>query len=409
MSRPKRKHRALYIVGGIITLLVVIRLILPYIVLKYANMQLAQMRGYYGHVNDIDISLYRGAYQLDSIFINKVDSPSGKQVEFFSARTVDLSVEWKSLLEGKIVGELVFLSPKLIFTKDKAEPGEVAKDTSDFRELLKDFMPLKVNRFEIEQGSIHYVDNTKSPKVDIYLTEAYILAQNLKNTTDNTDVLPSPITARADIYGGSLVLDMKMDALAKQPTFDLTAELKNTNLVELNDFFKAYGKFDISRGTMGLYTEFAAKDGKFKGYVKPIIKDLKVLGPEDKDDKLLQKAKEGVVNVAGKVLQNQKKDQVATKVPIEGSFSNPTVDNWEAILEILRNAFIEALMPSVDNEINIQSPVAAEAEEEKPGFFKRLFTSKKKREAEEAKDTVVVKKRDLGLRKYSTAERKAEQ
>jgi len=364
------------------------------------------MSGYYGHVNDIDIALYRGAYQLDSIYINKVDSPSGKQVEFFSSRRIDLSVEWKALFDGNIVGELVFSSPKLVFTKDKAEIGEVAKDTSDFREILKDFMPLKVNRFEIQEGSIHYVDNSRSPKLDIFLTDAYILAQNLKNTTDDSTLLPSPITARAKLYGGSIALDMKMNALAKQPTFDLTAELKNTDLVALNDFFKAYGKFDVSKGTMGLYTEFAAKDGRFKGYVKPIIKDLKVLGPEDKDDKLLQKAKEGVVNVAGRILSNPKKKQVATKVPIEGSFSNPEVDNWEAIWEVLRNAFIEALMPSVDNEINIQSPLTADTKEDKPGFFKRIFTSKKKREQEEQDKEATPEKRTYRLQHYSTADKK---
>lgn len=399
----QKRHKALYIIGGIIVLLVIIRLLLPYIVLKYANKQLAEMKGYYGHVEDIDIALYRGAYQLDSIYINKVDSTTGQQVEFFSSKTIDLSVQWKALFDGKIVGELVFLSPKLIFTKDKAEIGQVAKDTNDFRKILKDFMPLKVNRFEIKEGSIHYVDETKSPKIDIFLKNTYVLAQNLTNTSDSNTLLPSPVTARAEAYSGTLTMDMRLNALEKQPTFDLTAELKNTNLVELNKFFKAYGKFDVSKGTMGLYTEFAAKDGKFKGYVKPIIKDLKVLGTEDKNDPLIQKVKEGAVNVVGSILKNPSKKQVATKVPIEGNFGNASVDSWEAIWEVLRNAFIEALMPSIDNEINIQSP--GSAEEDKPGFFKRIFTSKKRREkeAKEKAQEQQVKKEKSGLYKYSTA------
>ncbi len=406
MTMRTKKHRALYIIGSILVLLIIARLILPFVVLKYANRQLSEMKGYYGHVNDIDIALYRGAYQLDSIYINKVDSATNSQTEFFSARTIDLSVEWNALFDGRIVGELIFLSPTLIFTKDKAEIGEVAKDTNDFRKILKDFMPLKVNRFEIRDGSIHYVDNTKSPKIDIFLQHAEIIAQNLKNTTDNRELLPSPIKATADVYDGKLSLDMKMNALEKQPTFDLTAELKNTNLVKLNDFFKAYGKFDVSRGTMGLYTEFAAKDGKFKGYVKPIIKDLKVLGAEDKKDNIVQQVKEGAVGVVSSILKNPRKKQLATKVPIEGDFSNPSVDNWEAIWEVLKNAFIEALMPSVDNEINIQSAETVGTEEDKPGFFKRLFTSRKKREEEAKEKEKPVQKRQYSLQKYSTARHK---
>ena len=43
-------------------------------------------------------------------------------------------------------------------------------------------------------------------------------------------------------------------------------------------FFKAYTNFDVPTGTLGLYTEVTSKDEKFIGYVKPIIKYLKVIG-----------------------------------------------------------------------------------------------------------------------------------
>ncbi|MCD6012227.1 MAG: hypothetical protein K0Q79_2089 [Flavipsychrobacter sp.] len=380
-KRPTGKRQRRYIIiGSILLLLVILRLLLPAIVLHYANRELAKIEGYYGHVNDIDISLYRGAYQLDSIYINKKDK-GGKQTKFFSARTVDLSVEWNALFDGEIVGEIAFISPNLIFTNNKTEIGQVARDTADFRELLKDFMPLKVNRFEVFNGSIHYVDGTTSPKVDIALNNAHILATNLKNTEDKKEKLPSTITATANAYEGNLSLKMKINGLAKTPTFDMSAEVKHANLVLLNDFFKAYGKFDVSRGMLGLYTEFAAADGKFAGYVKPIIKDLKVLGPEDAEDGFWQKAKEAILGLAGNILTNPRKDQVATKVPIEGTFKNSSIDNTEAIWELLKNAFISALLPAVDNEISLQTVQALPTEpEKKPGLLKRLFGGKKKDE-----------------------------
>lgn len=51
----------------------------------------------------------------------------------------------------------------------------------------------------------------------------------------------------ADIYGGSATMNMKLDALNKIPTFDFNAELLNLNLVEVNDFLKAYGNFDVQK------------------------------------------------------------------------------------------------------------------------------------------------------------------
>ena len=263
----------LKIIIGVLILAVVLRLILPYVVLRYANKTLAEMDGYYGHVEDIDIALIRGAYQIDSIYINKVDSTTKKQTPFFSAAEIDLSVEWKALFHGSLVGEFVFEKPRINFTKDKVEPKDVRDDSSSFKQLKEDFMPLQVNRCEINDGEIRYRDEISKPKVDISLTRLYATALNLRNSYDSSALLPATITANAKVYEGSLDFYMKVNPLAEEPTFDMNADLKNTNLVLLNDFFQAYAKVDVNKGNFGMYTEVAAKEGKFTGYVKPVIKE----------------------------------------------------------------------------------------------------------------------------------------
>jgi hypothetical protein len=371
----KKKYK---IILGILALLIVIRLILPYIILHYANKTLANnIHGYYGHIDDIDLSIYRGAYIINAIYLNKVDSVSKKQTEFFKSSAIDLSIEWRALFHGSIVGKLILDSPVLIFTKDKTELSDVKKDTTDFRKTLKNFMPLKVNRFEINNGSIHYVDNTSKPKVDVSINRAHILALNLTNAADDKILLPSTVTAQASVYEGSLDFNMKLNALAESPIFELNAEIKNTNLALLNDFLKAYGDFDVNRGKFSLYSEVAARDGKFIGYVKPFIKDLKVIGPQDKNDSFLQKVWEHIIGAAGVVLKNQHKEQIATKVSIEGHFNSPKTNIMEAVWEVLRNAFVQALIPNIDHEININS-VNSVKPEDKRSFLKKIFSSDKK-------------------------------
>lgn len=301
------------IVLSVVVVLIIIRLILPYVVLHYANKTLSNVNGYYGHIDDIDLSIYRGAYIINDIYLNKVDSVSKQQTSFFKSGDIDLSVEWGALLHGSIVGELTFNSPELIFTKDKTDLTDVKKDTTDFRKLLKDFMPLKVNRFEVNDGTIHYADNTTSPIVDIALNQTQILALNFKSVIDEKNELPSTITAKAIAYEGTLNFNIKLNALADNATFDLNAEIKNTNLVLLNDFFKAYGNFDVRHGNFGLYTEMASKDGKFKGYVKPIIKNLDVVGPEDRHDNFFNKIWEQIVGAAGVIFKNKKKIRLQLK------------------------------------------------------------------------------------------------
>ncbi|RYF92652.1 MAG: DUF748 domain-containing protein, partial [Chitinophagaceae bacterium] len=200
-----------------------------------------------------------------------------------------------------------------IFDKNKKSVRVYSTDSKD-------------SKIEINQGMVHYVDKTSSPKVDVALKNLHVLATNLKNAEDSNTLLPSTVTASANAYEGQVKVNMKLNALAKAATFDLNADIKRVNLVLLNDFLKAYGNFDVTRGTFGLYSEFAAKNGEFKGYVKPIIKDLDVVGPDDRKDAFFNKVWETVVGGVGVIFKNQKKDQIATKVSIEGNFKDPTGD-----------------------------------------------------------------------------------
>ena len=83
--QQKKRYKILIV---IILVLVIFRLLLPYILLHYANKTLANVPGYYGHVQDIDVSLYRGAYQIDSIYLDKMDSLTHKQTDFFAQKTL---------------------------------------------------------------------------------------------------------------------------------------------------------------------------------------------------------------------------------------------------------------------------------------------------------------------------------
>lgn len=329
------------------------------------------MNGYYGHIEDIDLALIRGAYKINNIYLNKVDTVTGKQTPFFSVASIDLSVEWKALLHGSLVGELEFDQPKLVFIRDKVEPKDLRNDSTDFRTLLDDFMPLEINRFEIKTGNVHYVDSTSAPKVDVQLSNLHLVALNLKNSYDSSSLLPARVTASAELYEGTLGLALKINPLAPRPTFDMNVELKDTNLVLLNDFFQAYAKIDVNRGTFGLYSEVAAKNGRFSGYVKPLIQDLDVAGKEDRKDNFLRKLWENVVGTVAEVFENQRKDQFATKVPFEGDISNPQTGILSTVLTVLQNAFIQALQPSIDYEIDIQSVGKKDKKDE--GIIERIF------------------------------------
>ena len=75
-KKKKRRHlkkKRLWLPITIIVLLIVARLLLPYFVKNYVNKTLANIPGYYGQVEDIDIALWRGAYVIHGLYLNKLD------------------------------------------------------------------------------------------------------------------------------------------------------------------------------------------------------------------------------------------------------------------------------------------------------------------------------------------------
>jgi len=366
--KAARKKRWKIILLSIIVVLISVRLFFPYIVLKYVNKTLGEIKDYYGHVEDIDIALIRGAYKINDIKLVKRDSVTKVKdtMTFFSAKVIDLSVEWSALFKGKIVGEIYVENPVLNFIKGKHKDEDTKADTSDFKDVIKKLMPLTINHFEINNGQIHFKDPYSAPTVDVPITDIHVKADNLSNANDSNKVLPSSIVATGNLYGGTLKLNVKLDALAKKPAFDLNAGIENVEMVALNPFFKAHANFEVEKGSFGMYTEFAAKDGAFKGYVKPLLKDLKVANEGDLGEIVWSK----VISAAAWVFKNHSKDQVATKLPVEGKFDQPDTGLWTAISYVLKNAFISALTPSVENTIDIGK---VGAQPEKKTFLQKVF------------------------------------
>jgi hypothetical protein len=126
--------------------------------------------------------------------------------------------------------------------------------------------------------------------------------------------------------------------------------------VEINPLLRSYAKFDVQKGYFDLYTEMAVRDGKISGYAKPLIKDLEIQDlREEKKEPLSRRIWEAVLEVAAWIFKNKPENQVATRVEIEGKLKNPQVNVWQVIVSALSNAFVQALMPGLEQSININT------------------------------------------------------
>jgi hypothetical protein len=377
--RRQGKKRLFIVFGVVVLLLVALRLALEPIVERYVNHVLAKNPTYSGSIQDVDIEILQGAYVIKGTRIEKKDGKS--LVPFLDIPEIDLSVEWNALLHGSIVAKIEMRDPKVNFVGGSGESNQAGGGT-DWRQTVKDLVPLKINRFAIVNGEVHYVDPTAKPKVDVYVNDLYVEATNLTNSEDLSDTLVAKVKARGKPLDlGQFDLTASLDPYADKPTFDLNATMKGVPLLKGNDFLKAYAKLDVEIGTVDVYCELASKDGHFKGYVKPLLHDVKVvsLKKDLKEGGALQTAWETVAGAAKGLLSNDKTEQVATVVPIEGSFDDPKVEAWTAIAMALRNAFIQAIFGGLEGTITLEDVaavtnserVAPPEQEEKHGLFRR--------------------------------------
>jgi len=389
--------RTAKILIAIVVLLVIARLLLPYFVLRYVNKTLADMGDYTGHVEDIDIQLIRGAYQIDNLRIRKIN---GKIKEpFLSIPKIDLSVEWKSLFKGRLVSEVECYEPEINFAFSNEEASRQTGEDVDWTAFLKKLLPISINRFAVVNGKVNLTSLITQPRADLSLQKFHGEIRNIRNVEEKSNTLPSPVIASGDVpgYGGTMNFSANMNLLKKVPDLDYNLRFSNLQLVKLNELARAYANVDFERGTLSVYSEMAMLNGKLNGYLKPLTKDMQIFKLNEHENRSVGKFFTELIAQGGTaILKNQKHDQVATRIPLNGTVDNIETFVWPTIFGVLRNAYIEAFKGEFDNNITLKDALKNVKED---------FKEKRAERKAERKEERVDKKAE---RKKKRAERKAE-
>jgi hypothetical protein len=179
----------------------------------------------------------------------------------------------------------------------------------------------------------------------------------LRNLTNFQD-LEEPAFADLDVSGSimgnaPLSLTGSLDPNESVPTFDIDLSIEGARLVDVNPWLREFLKVDAEMGVFSMYSELAAAEGRFEGYVRPILENPEFADTAESAGPF-RKVWERLVNVAAKVLENQQEEQVATQIPLRGEIEDPDVDLVTTIVNLLRNAFVAAFSHSLDGSINLR-------------------------------------------------------
>jgi hypothetical protein len=220
-------------------------------------------------------------------------------------------------------------------------------------------MILRVRDFQVLGAQLGIVNKTVAPEYRLFLNDTDIRVRDISNRLNEG-------VGRIDVRGkfmgsGATHLVASFRPEQQGPDFDIDLKIENTDMTAMNDILRAYGKFDVVRGTFSLYTELRAKNGYVNGYVKPLFKDVKAFDPEqDRDKGFVRKLWERLVGGVSKTLKNVPRREVATKVDISGPLEDPQRGTLQAVIRLLQNAFVRAILPGFDSQVG-ESPRQARA------------------------------------------------
>ncbi len=207
---------------------------------------------------------------------------------------------------------------------------------------------LDVEDARVRDGTFALVNEGDNPAYKLALTHSDVTVRGYSNQESRRRGSAS-IRGRFMETGNASIDATFASGTQQQADFDMDVRLEDVRLVELNDLLRAKGGFDVAAGTFSFYSELAVHDGRVEGYVKPFFKDLDVYDrSQDAKKPIGQQAYEAVVGVAGTVLENRSRDQVATRADLSGPIESPGAPTWQIVIGLVKNAFWQALLPGLD-------------------------------------------------------------
>jgi len=311
------------------------------------------MGEYHGSVRGIDLSVVRGGYVLRDLEIVKNDA-TAETPPFATIPSMDLTLQWPALFKGSAVGRVVMNQPQLNLVQSEENQEKQLGTGVNWPQEIRDLFPFTLNVVEVRNGLVMFRAPGISTNDSLTVRDFNMQLLNLTNVQDLEEPAFADLDVRGFIMGNApITLTGTIDPNEMVPTFDIDLSIEGAKLVDVNPWLREFLKVDAEMGVFSMYSELAAAEGRFEGYVRPILEDPQFASANEEEGPF-RKAWEGLVNLAAKILENKQEDQVATQIPLRGELTEPDVDLVTTIVNLMRNAFVAAFSHSLEGSINLR-------------------------------------------------------
>lgn len=189
-----------------------------------------KLADYTVRIGALDLNLRGFAVELEDMLVaqNELRDPPIARI----AR-LRVSVDWKELIGGLVVADCLIDTPKLhinLSNVQQEQKDQVPVDEKGWQDALESIYPLTINKLEIREGDLTYVD--KGDFRPLHLTDWWLEARNIRNLRAQEDTYPSEVRTRSVVFGtGAMRFDGRANFMAKpHPGLQGDLELKQIDL-----------------------------------------------------------------------------------------------------------------------------------------------------------------------------------
>ena len=339
LRQPGWLRRALFALGLLLALMIIIRIVLDPIAAHFTRKQLNESAEVSGDFESVHVTLLPPGYGIRRIKIIEAQGGDWRHPLFY-AEHARVTLDWRRLLHAELAVRLRLDGPKMVMT---ATGGKGGKKIPDIGAALEKVAPARVDRVEVREGEFLYRDVTAPRHPEFWLHDIELAAENLTTRKRLAGGRPATVSARATLgKSGTVTFFASADLFAAKPEFAGQLALRGWRVAELYDLEEPATKLQTPKGTLDLFAEFKARDGAISGGVKPVLRNVEVRPTEDGFGNKLKAwiADKGLRLFSDRV---PGRNAAATVIPIQGRLDQPDVQIWPTILGVLRNAFVEGI------------------------------------------------------------------
>jgi len=214
---------------------------------------------------------------------------------------------------------------------------------------------LRVDTLSLADSEIGFVNETAKPPYRLFISK---VALGLDNLSNQSNLGRARFHARGTFMGSGAVLASGAFQPAADPAdFEVKLQLEDARLADLNGLLLSSWGVDVASGLFSVYAELAVKDRRLRGYLKPLLKDVKVYSrAKDRAKPFGKRVELHLLQFLAKAFKNSSTGEVATVATLSGSTSLPKAGEWEAVRKLIGNGLWRAILPGF-----LDRPAAREA------------------------------------------------